>query len=114
MPALGKEMYLRRDAGIIKGPRINRAVADIVNGIIPRLEQECRGRLFCDVEAGIKSAAVATEVARIKRDGKIGAAAQFISRIDRLVRWLEYIAGLCDQITARREADHSDLVRIEV
>src|SRR5258708_32464367 len=61
MPALGKEMDLCRDARIIKSPRIDGAVADFINGVVPRLKQECRRRLLCDVYAGIASGAGATQ-----------------------------------------------------
>ncbi len=37
VPALGKEMDLCREARVVKGTRVNRAVADIVHGVIPRL-----------------------------------------------------------------------------
>jgi hypothetical protein len=75
MTALGKEMDLCRDARIIKSTRINRAVADVVNGVIPRLQQERRRRLLCDVYAGIESGTGATQMARIKRDSKVRATA---------------------------------------
>lgn len=47
---------------------------------------------------------------RIKRNGKVRAAAQFVNRIDRLVCRLEYVTGLRDQIAACREANHPDPV----
>ena len=75
VPALDKEMDLRRDTRVIKGTRINCAVADVVHGVIPRLQQERRRRLLCDVYARIESGARAAQVTRIKRDGEVRAAA---------------------------------------
>jgi hypothetical protein len=91
MAALGKEMDLRRDARIIKRPRIDGAVADFVNGVVPRLKQECRRRLLCGVYAGIQSVAAfgATQMTGIKRNGKVRATACFVSRIDCLVSRLD-------------------------
>ena len=65
MTAPGKEMDLCRDTRIIKSPRIDGAVADVVNGVIPRLQQERWWRLLRDVYAGIESGLGATEMTRI-------------------------------------------------
>ena len=73
--ASGKEMDLCRDARLIKGTRINRAVADVVHGVIPRLQQESRRRPLCDVYAGVQGSAVAAQVARIKGYSEVWAAA---------------------------------------
>ena len=70
VPALGKEMDLCRDARSTKSTRINRAVAYFVDGVIPRLQQECRRRLLCDVYARIESGTGATQMTRIKRNSK--------------------------------------------
>ena len=75
VPALGEEMNLCRDARIIKSPRIDGAVTDFVDGVIPRLQQECRRRLLRDVYAGIESGAGATQMPRIKRNSKVRATA---------------------------------------
>ena len=75
VPAFGKEMNLCRDTCIIKSPRIDGAVADVVNWVIPRLQQERRRCLLCDVDAGIESGPGATEMTRIKRNGEVRATA---------------------------------------
>jgi hypothetical protein len=54
VPTFGKEMNLCRDARIIESPRIDRAVADFVNRVIPCLQQKRRWRLLCDVYAWVQ------------------------------------------------------------
>lgn len=96
VPALGKKMDLCRYARMIKSPRIDRAVADVIDGVIPRLQQECRRRLLCDVNGGIESATGATQMTRIKRNSKVRATAQLVKCIDWLVSRRENVAGLGD------------------
>src|SRR4029077_8028185 len=101
-----------RNASIVERPRINRAVADFVDGVIPRLQEECRRCLLGDVYARIEGSAGATQMTRIDRDSKVRATAQLVSRIDWLVGGREDIAGLRTQIAACREADHPYFVGI--
>jgi len=105
-------MHRGRNTCIIQSPRIERAVADLVDGVIPGLQQECGRRAPGDVDSGIEPGTEATQVAGIHRDGKAGAAAVLIARIDRPVSRLADIAGLRHEIPARRRTDHPNLVRM--
>jgi len=73
--ALGEEVNLCWHAGVIEGTGIKGSVADLFHGVVPGLQQEGRRRLPGHLDAGIEGGTGATDVPRIERDGKVGAAA---------------------------------------
>ena len=113
VPALGEQMDLGRNAGAVERPRVQRAVADFVDGVVPGLQQERRRRALRHVDRGIEPRAGTAEMPRIERDREVRATADTVDRIDRPVGGFKNIAGLRNEIAAGRKTDYADLVRID-
>ena len=71
MTALREEVDLCWDFCGVEHTSIDRAVADVVDGIVPRLQQEGRRRPTGNMDARIERVARAAEMARIDRDREI-------------------------------------------
>ncbi len=111
--ATREQVHLGGHAGLVERARVHRAVADPVDRIVPGLQQEGRRRALRHLESGVERLAAAADVAREEGDREIGPAADLVDRVDRRIRRLEQVAGLCDQVAACREPHHADPVRVD-
>src|SRR6266540_1845749 len=88
-----------------------------IDRIILRLQQERRRRAAGDLNIGIQREVLFgdRQMAWIESDGKIRAAALFVGRVHgRVQTLLEMRAHRGDHMPARRKAEYSDLVRIDM
>src|SRR3546814_17779587 len=95
--SLGKEMDFCWNACLVQRSRIDGAVANRIDRIVPSLKKKCRRGHLGDFDSRIKRAPRSAQVAREHCDGKIGPAAHFVYFVDWLIGRFDYFAGLRDQ-----------------
>src|SRR3546814_20484692 len=78
--SLGKEMDFCWNACLVQRSRIDGAVANRIDRIVPSLKKKCRRGHLGDFDSRIKRAPRSAQVAREHCDGKIGPAAHFVYR----------------------------------
>jgi hypothetical protein len=112
--AFCEEVHLGMRSSPMKRPRVNNAVADIIDRIIPRLQNESRRRILADVEIGVDDTSRPANVARVECHSEVGPAADLIHGVNWLVGIAEHVAGLRNQEPSRGHTDYADFVRIDV
>src|SRR4051812_35196493 len=107
-------MDLRRYPCIVESAGVKRAIADVIDRIVPSLQEECWRSQFADVNVRIECSSVSTQMTWIQGNGKVGPAAEFVRFIDGLVRGVKDIARLDNEEAACRKADDAHLLWIDL
>src|SRR5271166_5741175 len=112
-------MELHGNARLLQRHVVRKRVFYTVYVVVLVLQQECRRGLRRDVSAdiGIQSDAIRRhgKVPRIQSHGEVRTAALIISSIDGLVQTpVEMDAHRRDEVPARRETEHANLVRVDM
>ena len=118
MTALGVEVHLHRDAGVLERDVVDQRLVDAVHVVVLVLEDERGGRLRGQVGAdvgvqpGLRQLLVAKgKMAGIDGDGEVGAAGDFVGGVYGRVYADGVDAGGGDKMTTKTEADSSAALR---
>lgn len=112
--AAGEKMGFRRNTRGFKSPRIDRAVARLVGGIVPGHQQEDGRRLPGHLDSRVEGAIGTAEMAREKQDGEIRPATGLIFSSTDSVARLEDIAHLRAKISTGGKAHHTNLPAVDL